>query len=170
VPSEEGKGVDTEIKGLGDLIKKQEQQQPPVAQEKPRQTPPKDVPPGGLFTAFVQLNAALRDAIDGVRNGKLSGDELYHAILYIELKKQDLINTYFAGETLFGVPANTVILDLDHVVALVVHARHRGESDPRAAVSDLQSAMAVKNELEKKFTDLAHQGGTPKYGPQERKE
>jgi len=150
-----GTDVETQIKGLGELIG--QQQQPSVAQETPGQPPPEHKAPEELFTAFVALDRHLTDLIDRAKDGKLSGQDLADAIHGIEMERFYLIRGVFAGDKLFGVPASDVIIYFDLVDEFLSLASFSKGifSSPARAASYLESAKRAKQELERRFHGAA---------------
>jgi RHS repeat-associated protein len=84
MPSEEGKGVDTQIKGLGELIKQQETvppgpQQPPTTQEKP------PVPPTTVFNGPLVFTQQIENATKPACG--CSGESTYNQGISIAVKE-----------------------------------------------------------------------------------
>src|SRR5581483_11059034 len=115
--------------------------------------------PPRLLAGFVQLDRRLARVIDGVKTGELSGDGLRKAIEGLEKEKDDLINANF-NQSLFGVPANTAIIDfvVIDVELEFAHELSRRLFPPASKaniVGALEAAKQRKQELEKAF----HAGG-----------
>ena len=66
-----------------------------------------------LLDSFFNLDIQFALVIADTKSGKLKGRALYNAVYDLSARKEALIDRWFSGSHLYGVPANIVIFDFD---------------------------------------------------------